>query len=97
MAQLDDVHSVLSLNYETQKDLILLAPPSVAKPTDYETLRERFASSNVRCSSIDTLLQCHGGKKRFEGGFASSSVIVQSEEKLKMVVNHRNAHRLYMV
>jgi hypothetical protein len=33
VAQLDDVHSVLRLNYETPKDLISLAPPSVAKPT----------------------------------------------------------------
>jgi hypothetical protein len=37
VAQLDDVQSVLRLNYETSKGLISLAPPSVAKPTHSET------------------------------------------------------------
>ena len=41
MAQLDDVHSVLRLNYETPKGLISLAPPSVAKPTPYATVPRR--------------------------------------------------------
>lgn len=36
MAQLDDVHSVLGLNYETPKGLISLAPPNDAKPTLFE-------------------------------------------------------------
>jgi hypothetical protein len=33
VAQLDDVHSVLRLNYETLRGLISLPSPSVAKPT----------------------------------------------------------------
>ena len=37
VGQLDDVHSVLRLNYETLRGLISLASPSVAKPTDSET------------------------------------------------------------
>jgi hypothetical protein len=35
--QLDDVHSVLRLNYETPEGLISLAPPGFAKPTLCET------------------------------------------------------------
>ena len=38
MAQLDNVHSVLRLNYETLRRLISFASPSVAKLTVYETL-----------------------------------------------------------
>jgi hypothetical protein len=37
VAQLDNVHSVLRLNYETLRGLISLASPSVAKPTVYGT------------------------------------------------------------
>jgi hypothetical protein len=37
VAQLDAVHSVLRLNYETLKGLISLALTSVAKPTRFET------------------------------------------------------------
>jgi hypothetical protein len=40
VAQLDDVHSVLRLNYETLKGLISLASPSVAKPTHFETAND---------------------------------------------------------
>ena len=59
MAQLDYVHSVLRLNYETLKGLISLASPSVAKTTLCETLLlaslycrfcnlyRRFASDNI--------------------------------------------------
>jgi len=36
VAQLDDVHSVLRLNYETLKGLISLASLCVAKPTHSE-------------------------------------------------------------
>jgi len=38
MAQLDNVHSVLRLNYETLRGLISLASPSVAKLTLFGTL-----------------------------------------------------------
>jgi hypothetical protein len=41
VAQLDYVHSVLRLNYETLKGLISLASLSVAKTTLYETRAER--------------------------------------------------------
>lgn len=40
MAQLDDVHSDLRLNYETLRGLISLDSPNVAKPTGYETLED---------------------------------------------------------
>jgi hypothetical protein len=36
VAQLDDVRSVLRLNYETLRGLISLASLSVAKPTHFE-------------------------------------------------------------
>ncbi len=39
VAQLDNVHSVLRLNYETLRGLISLASLSIAKPTLYETCR----------------------------------------------------------
>src|ERR1039458_145006 len=43
VAQLDDVHSVLRLNYETLRGLISLASLSVAKPTLCETRLSRMS------------------------------------------------------
>jgi len=40
--QLDNVHSVLRLNYETLRGLISWAPPSVAKPTPCATANASF-------------------------------------------------------
>jgi hypothetical protein len=48
VAQLDYVHSVLRLNYETLKGLISLASPSVAKTTVCET---RGACALMRITS----------------------------------------------
>jgi len=45
VAQLDNVHSVLRLNYETLRGLISLASLSVAKPTLLETLDELLGLS----------------------------------------------------
>ena len=50
MAQLDYVHSVLKLNYETLKGLISLASPSVAKTTLCET-EVRASQSEPICLS----------------------------------------------
>ena len=41
VAQPDNVHSILRLNYETLRKLISLASPSVAKPTGFETASHR--------------------------------------------------------
>jgi len=38
LAQLDDVHSILRLSYETLKGLISLASRGVAKLTNFETV-----------------------------------------------------------
>jgi hypothetical protein len=48
MAQLDNVHSVLRLNYETLGGLISLASLSVAKPTQFETLAGNGSQKNRR-------------------------------------------------
>ena len=64
MAQLDDVHSVLRLNYETPKGLISLAPPSVAKPTLCETRRRRLVSDNLPWPGLHPPVKTTPNEKR---------------------------------
>jgi hypothetical protein len=47
VAQLDYVHSVLRLNYETLKGLISLASPSVAKTTLSETVLAHLCATTT--------------------------------------------------
>src|ERR1039458_1972660 len=64
VAQLDDVHSVLRLNYETPKGLISLAPPSVAKPTLCETRRRRLVSDNLPWPGLHPPVKTTPNEKR---------------------------------